>query len=197
MPRIRLIHWHAEEARSRASCAGGHTVTAGPLTGPGSLREIAAQPPDAFVIDLTRLPSHGRDVALGFRSYRATRRVPIVFAEGDPDKVAKIRALLPDATYTAWSRIRGARDRRLPIRRSAPVPASNPAGYRARLREEARISPIRCRAVGAPPTSRTRSARSPGRWPRGAARRADDLVHGPRRNLTAPRASPLSTATSP
>jgi len=156
MARIRLIHWHAEEARDRAATlrAAGHTVAAGPLTGPGSLREIAAQPPDAFVIDLTRLPSHGRDVAVGFRSYKATRRVPIVFAEGDPDKVAKIRALLPDATYTAWSRIRGALRSAMAHPPAAPVvPASNLAGYSGTpLPKKLGLKPGTAVAlVGAPP----------------------------------------------
>jgi hypothetical protein len=174
MPRIRLIHWNAEEARDRAASlrAAGHTVSAEPLTGPGSLREIAARPPDAFVIDLTRLPSHGRDVALGFRSYKATRRCPIVFAEGDPEKVARIKTLLPDATFTTWSRIRGALKKAIARPPAEPVvPASNLAGYSGTpLPKKLGIKPGSAVAlVGAPPGfPRTLGALPPGATLRGA-----------------------------
>lgn len=132
MARVRLIHWHAGEAQERAARlrAAGHTVSAGPLMGPESLRELRDRPPEAIVIDLGRLPSHGRDVALGFRSYRATRHVPIVFVEGDPEKVARIRALLPDAAFTRWRRIRAALKFAIAHPPATPiVPSSNLAGY--------------------------------------------------------------------
>lgn len=130
--RVRLIHWNADEARERAAVlrAAGHVVDANPLNDSASLREIGTRPPDAIVIDLTRLPSHGRDVALGFRSYKATRRVPIVFVEGDPEKVAKIRTLLPDATFTTWARVRADLKSAVAHPPADPVvPSSNLAGY--------------------------------------------------------------------
>jgi len=34
--------------------------------------------------------------------------VPIVFAGGDPEKVARVKALLPDAVYASWRGVRGA-----------------------------------------------------------------------------------------
>jgi hypothetical protein len=130
--RIRLIHWNAGEARERTAMlhAADYTVDARPLRDSASLREIGTRPPDAIVIDLTRLPSHGRDVALGFRSYKATRRVPIVFVEGEAEKVAKIRTLLPDAAFTTWARIRGALKAAIAHPPADPVvPSSNLAGY--------------------------------------------------------------------
>ncbi len=63
---------------------------------------MAAEPPRAFVVDLTRSPSSGRDLALWLRQRAATRHVPLVFAGGDEDKVRAIRTLLPDATYCDW-----------------------------------------------------------------------------------------------
>ena len=74
----------------------------------GSLRAIRDNPPDAFVIDLTRQPSHGRELGVWFRQQKATRHVPIVFVGGEPEKVARVRQVLPDAVYTEWSRIRSA-----------------------------------------------------------------------------------------
>lgn len=67
--------------------------------------QLRRDPPAAVVIDLSRLPSHGRDVGVAIRGHEATRYVPLVFVEGDAEKVERVRQLLPDAAYTAWSRI--------------------------------------------------------------------------------------------
>jgi CheY-like chemotaxis protein len=109
MSRITLIHWNPQEAAARAAWLGraGHTVAC--LTdsraAPHALRE---NPPDVFVIDLSRIPSHGREIAVWLRQQQATRRVPIIFVQGDPDKTQRIRELLPDAVYAEWSKIRSA-----------------------------------------------------------------------------------------
>ena len=42
------------------------------------------------------------------RSRKATRHTPLLFVDGEPDKVAAIRAVLPDASYTTWGRMRTA-----------------------------------------------------------------------------------------
>jgi hypothetical protein len=98
--------------------------------GPGALRELTRNPPDAVVIDLGRLPGQGRDVGLLLRRRKATRHVPLVFVEGDPEKVARVRTMLPDAVYTTWRRIRGSLKRALAHPPEAPpVPASALAGY--------------------------------------------------------------------
>lgn len=109
----------------------GYEILHGPFDA-ATLRDLRDDPPDAIVIDLTRIPSQGRDVGLAIRQYKQTRQVPLVFVEGDPEKVEKIRALLPDATYATWRGIRGAVARALrPSRRSADpiVPRSRMAGY--------------------------------------------------------------------
>jgi hypothetical protein len=65
-------------------------------------RELRRRPPAAIVISLDRLPSQGRDVALALRGQSATRSVPLLFVGGAPDKVAAVRAKLPDATFRSW-----------------------------------------------------------------------------------------------
>jgi hypothetical protein len=95
-----------------------------------SLKALDGKPPAAIIIDLTRLPSHGREVALALRQRKSTRHIPLVFAEGDPAKVKKIRELLPDATFTTWGRMRGALRHAIAHPPAAPVvPASVLAGY--------------------------------------------------------------------
>ena len=131
MHRIRLIHWNAAEAEERARrlLSEGHEVVWKPLEGPAGLRELREDPPDAVVIDLSRIPSQGRDVGATIRRYKDTRHVPLVFVEGDPEKVERVKELLPDATYTTWDRIGTAL--REAIRRppKEPVAPDAMAGY--------------------------------------------------------------------
>jgi hypothetical protein len=131
--RLRLVHWHEGEGEERAVRlrAAGHRVEARPpRAGGAELRTWRDDPPDAVVIDLSRLPSHGRDVGAFLRTDAVLRRVPLVFVGGAADKVARVRHLLPDATYTTWERI----DEDLAAALAAPpdrpvVPPSNLAGY--------------------------------------------------------------------
>jgi CheY-like chemotaxis protein len=132
MPRIRLIHWNDEERAERAKAlrAAGYDVDSDAVVSQASFKAIRANPPDAFVIDLSRLPSHGRDVALAMREAKSTRHVPIVFAGGTPDKIARVMQSLPDATFTTWRGIRGALKKAIAKPPENPVvPASSLAGY--------------------------------------------------------------------
>ncbi|HVZ40007.1 MAG TPA: DUF3052 family protein [Candidatus Kapabacteria bacterium] len=106
MYRIRYVLWNEAEAAVRGAAlrAKGFSVTAGPL----HYQEHPAQrasPPDAFVYDLTRQPMLCRDLALLFRKSRATRHVPLVFVDGLPEKVERVREVLPDAAYTTWEEL--------------------------------------------------------------------------------------------
>jgi len=130
MSRVALIHWNSEEARERARPlrAAGHQVHIISDAKIDYLRAIRAQPPEAFVIDLSRLPSHGRAVGVWVRQQKATRHIPLVFVGGEPEKIAATRALLPDAAYTEWTGIRGALQRALKKPPAKPVPGTM-AGY--------------------------------------------------------------------
>jgi CheY-like chemotaxis protein len=105
--RVVLLHWNVTEAqpRLRRLRDAGFTPLHAPLSGPDGIEMLRKNPPDAIVIDLTRLPSHGREVAIHLRLRKETRQVPLVFVEGETEKVARIKALLPDATFTHWDRI--------------------------------------------------------------------------------------------
>jgi CheY-like chemotaxis protein len=131
--RVVLFHWNGPEAEERAERLRGAgfdaaTVCAG---GGDALAALRRRPPDAFVIDLARLPSHGREVGMALRSYRDTRRVPIVYVGGEGEKLERIRTLLPDATYVAsWRGIGPAVRRAIRTAPADPVkPASVLAGY--------------------------------------------------------------------
>ena len=103
MPRVRIVHWRADEAKALidACRASGFDVEYDDVQYPVLVRMLRASPPDALLIDLTRLPSHGRDIALALRRSREMRNTPLVFVDGDPEKVDAIRRQLPDATFAA------------------------------------------------------------------------------------------------
>ncbi len=131
MTRVRLIHWKAEEAAERIAKlkAAGYEVEYNELDGDG-FKALKTNPPAAFVIDLSRMFSHGKEIGTGLRSAKTTRAVPLVFVEGEPEKVERLKAILPDATYTTWSKIRSALKTAIAHPPANPVkPESNLAGY--------------------------------------------------------------------
>ncbi|MHC4077772.1 MAG: PleD family two-component system response regulator [Planctomycetota bacterium] len=131
MARVLLIHWNADEARERLQRlrSAGHTATAYSEQGGAGLQKFRDRPPAAVVIDLSRLPSHGRAVATWLRQQKATRQVPIVFVDGDREKVARTKKALPDAVYASWRGIRGALARALAKPPTKPVVPGTMADY--------------------------------------------------------------------
>jgi len=126
-----LIHWKPAEAEARLPVLRNAGWDAECVTPDGSagLAGIRADPPQAVVIDLTRLPSHGRAVASALRQYKQTRRVPIVFAGGTPEKVAGLRQLMPDAIYTDWDEIDAALSEALRASPDEPIVPATMEGY--------------------------------------------------------------------
>ncbi len=121
MLRVRLIHWKESEVEEKAEILkrAGYKVESS-LLDQDSLNKIRQDPPAAFVIDLSRLPSQGRDFALGIRIHKATRNIPLVFFGGELNKVEGIKELLPDAVYTPWDQIDD------PLRKTIDSPPTNP-----------------------------------------------------------------------
>jgi hypothetical protein len=129
--RIRLIHWKPEEGGERAGSLRkkGMSVDFEPFDGI-LLKRVGDDPPDAVVIDLTRMPSQGRDVAIALRMRRSTRHIPIIFAGGSPGKVAGVKRVLPDAVYSTWDDIVDSTSRAVDDQPPDPfVPSSQFAGY--------------------------------------------------------------------
>ncbi len=94
MPFVQVVHWKPAEAE----CCPDPT-------GPAVTRLLRARLPDAIVIDLTRLPSHGRELGAWLREPKKTRHIPLVYVDGEADKVERIKSLLPDAVFTPRSRL--------------------------------------------------------------------------------------------
>ncbi|HEX4133518.1 MAG TPA: hypothetical protein VHY84_02755 [Bryobacteraceae bacterium] len=107
MPRVRIVHWKPEQAGTliEACRACGFEVEYEDVRGNVIMKQIRANPPDAIVIDLTCRPSHGREVAVYLRNTKYARHIPLIFVDGEPEKVEIVRRLLPDAVFTARRRV--------------------------------------------------------------------------------------------
>jgi hypothetical protein len=142
--RVLVIHRDPREAIQRASrlCTLGFDATPYVSLGSTGFRSIRQDPPDAILIDLTRLPSYGKAVGVLLRQQKSLCSIPLVFIEGDPDKAAQVRALLPDAAYATWEKspatirqaIRQAPKEVLPPRDTGrPLPAKLGIGEQSRV----------------------------------------------------------------
>lgn len=123
MARVTVLHWKAHEAQpalERLASLGHRSELLSEAT-PATLRVLRECPPDAIIIDLTRMPSHGREIGVALRASKKTRHVPLIFAGGIDEKVERVRELLPDATYAGWDEIDGAIRRALAYVPVAPV----------------------------------------------------------------------------
>ncbi len=133
MKPIRLVHWNQSEGRRRTKALQefGYAVDYDPVHAGVLLKILKENQPGALVVDLSRSPAQGRDLAVALRIHSSTRRTPLVFVGGSPEKVEGIKRLLPDAVFTTWeggldAAIRGAMESppKHPV-----VPASTLAGY--------------------------------------------------------------------
>jgi hypothetical protein len=106
MRRIRLVCWKEQLAAERADQLNkaGLDVDASPFNPAGMITRLREDPPAVMLIDLDRLPSHGREVAIMMRTSKSVEHIPIVFAGGVEEKVARVREELPDAIFTDWAK---------------------------------------------------------------------------------------------
>jgi hypothetical protein len=100
---------HAEEAAG-AACARdlarlGYRVVRRRWSGP-EIGRAKVNSPAAVLINLSRTPSLGRDVAIAMRSHRALLSVPFLLVDGAPEVVANLKKFLPDAVVTDKPRIK-------------------------------------------------------------------------------------------
>ena len=132
MTRVRLIHQHPETAtgRVRQLESTGLLVEYSKTSDSAGLRSLAERAADVYLIDLERLPSHGREIGLWLRRRKSTRRVPLLFVGGAAEKVARVRKLLPDAGYCAWDEVEPAIAESIASPPRDPVvPTSQMSGY--------------------------------------------------------------------
>ena len=86
--RIRLIHWNAVDAAPLVAILrkAGYQVEYEANPEYHLSQAMKAAPPAAVVIDLSRLPSHGREIGIYLRGMKALRHIPLVYVNGVPEK---------------------------------------------------------------------------------------------------------------
>ena len=119
MPTLLLFNGKLDEAEPLATKLRGAGYILRPLT--PSVRIVKEAAPVAVVIDLSRMPSGGRAVGVWLRGSKSTRHIPLVFVDGDAEKVAAVREDIPDAVYTTLAGIRGALKKAIANPPSEPV----------------------------------------------------------------------------
>jgi CheY-like chemotaxis protein len=131
MSRVLLVHWNAEEAKAKARTLTdlGHKAEILCDSEKPNLARVRESPPDLVLIDLNRLPSHGREIARYFRRAKATRQVPILFVDGDAERVGRAKQLIPDAEFGKWERIESALKKASRRKAMKPVVPGTMAGY--------------------------------------------------------------------
>ncbi len=113
MPAIRFLSWHQDAAVKAALLKRkGLIVDTAPLVRTSAVvGELARSNPAVLVLDLDRLPSNSREIALMLRASKSARHIPILLAgslpaaEGLPDRYARLKAELPDIPYSTWADI--------------------------------------------------------------------------------------------
>jgi hypothetical protein len=112
MANLLYVHWNEQEAAvfSAALRRAGHTVHHHAIQGGAPPGDVL---PDAVVISLDRLPSHGREVARWFSQAKKRQSIPVVFVGGDPRKISAFRDQFPRAIFCAAADLPGVLSRTL------------------------------------------------------------------------------------
>jgi len=130
MKQVQFFHWKLSEVDERIVWLAEAGYLANHVDISDRDRPKQTSKPDAYVIDLSRLPSHGRAVALTLRQAKSSRNIPLIFVGGAAEKVASVRDMFPDATYTDWSKIKTAISRAIAHPPIEPVvPKSESGAY--------------------------------------------------------------------
>ncbi|HZD13372.1 MAG TPA: hypothetical protein VE177_07640, partial [Candidatus Binatus sp.] len=97
---IRLFHWNQSEVANLIFKikANGFEVDHSTFKS-SQIKELARRPPQAVVIDLSRLPSQGRDLAANLLQYKSLQNTPFVFIDGDEEKLPRVKRIFPHAVY--------------------------------------------------------------------------------------------------
>ncbi len=141
MAAVRLICWREDLAKEHARFleTAGFQVDASTLNPPGIVSHLRTISPEAVIIDLDRLPSHGREVAVALRGSKATRHIPILFAGGAPEKVERIRDELPDAFFSDWKHVASALKKAL---KAPPADPIRPTAHMERYRGSSLVTKL-------------------------------------------------------
>ena len=99
MAKVFYVHWNEAELKERIKPlqAAGNEVLAHWNTETGA--KVKEPYPEAFVVSLDRLPSHGKAFAGWVVESKKRQAIPLIFEGGPAEKVATIKQKFPQALY--------------------------------------------------------------------------------------------------
>lgn len=105
MPSIAYLHWHEAELQERIALLrkSGYEVIG--HANADTHAKFVEPLPEALIISLDRLPSHGRAVAEWFWEAKKRQHIPIIFAGGQADKVKSTKEKFPTAIFCATAEV--------------------------------------------------------------------------------------------
>lgn len=123
MTRITYVHYDAAAAAPVVAALrkAGHAVRA-VTSGEESPGRAFDPLPEAVVVSLAKLPSHGRAIVEWLWEAKCRQAIPVVFVDGAPDKLAVARRQFPAARSCAGAGL---------VRELAALPAGPASRQRA------------------------------------------------------------------
>lgn len=108
--RLFLVDWNEASAQACASRlrSEGWEVEVEAEDGGRAYKRMKETPPDVVIINLSRKPSHGREVGKSLRELKATRTLPIVFVDGEEQANQLAREKVGDDIFTTSSNLKKA-----------------------------------------------------------------------------------------
>ncbi|MBI5858179.1 MAG: hypothetical protein HZB42_11105 [Sphingobacteriales bacterium] len=99
MKNIFIIHWNETELKEKIAPLKKAGYKVGYHFSQETTANFKDNLPEALVICLDRLPSHGRAYAEWMWEAKKRQHIPIIFCGGQPDKVEATRLKFPKAIY--------------------------------------------------------------------------------------------------
>jgi hypothetical protein len=99
MKNLFFIHWNEDELKEKIKPLKKAGFKVDYHFSTETTANIKDNLPDALVICLDRLPSHGRAYAEWLWEAKKRQHIPILFCGGQPDKVEATRLKFPKAIY--------------------------------------------------------------------------------------------------
>lgn len=99
MASVILVHWNEAEARALAAPLIQFGFRVALHWSSEAQADFRTELPDALVISLELLPSHGRAIAEWFWEAKKRQGIPLLFCGGKADKVDALRTRFPRAVF--------------------------------------------------------------------------------------------------
>ena len=105
--RVFIFDWNVADAAAHAALlrGWGWNVDTESEDGARGGSTVKLDPPAVVVFYLDHKPSHSRETADYLTQTKATRDIPLIFVNGEPESLEKIKAKIPTAKFITESEL--------------------------------------------------------------------------------------------